>query len=396
MKKYVEIQDVYKCTGCGACYNVCPVGCIKMITDEEGFNYPIVDTDICISCGKCKKTCPISEKDNEIVLSGAKDVYACINKDKTVLKESSSGGVFTSIAKNILNSNGVVFGAVYDSKFNVEHTYIDTEQDLCRMRGSKYVQSDIKNSFADAKNFLDKGKKVLFSGAPCQIAGLKSFLNKEYDNLITCDFICTGVPSPLIYNAYTNYYIEKYSKQPVDIKFRNKRKGWYNFDFCIDFENKSYSKSRFFDPYIQGFYSHLFLRPSCYSCQFKGLNSGSDIKIADYWDVDKVHPNLNDYNGVSLVILSSSKAVSLFNAIKPELIFEKSSMDNAIKTNGSLSVIVKEPENRRLFFNEIKNMKSNKDIFKILQKYTSSPLLSRVRTQLMLLKRELIRRFNNE
>jgi coenzyme F420-reducing hydrogenase beta subunit len=378
LSNHIIIEDKKKCMGCTACLNICPKSCISMVQDDEGFLYPKVDVKECIQCGGCKKICPIKEEKIEDKSLDDVEVFACVSKNKDILMESSSGGVFTHLANVIIDNVGVVFGAAYDDKFNVYHTYTENKEELSKFRGSKYVQSDLKNTFKEVREFLLKDKYVLFSGAPCQVAGLKKYLKKDYPNLITCDFICTGVPNPKVYRAYVDYYKEKFKLEVKNIEFRNKTYGWDNFSLLIDFKNKKYLSNRYFDAYIQAHFSHIFLRPACYKCQFKKCNSESDIKLADYWYIKEVHPEIYNYNGVSLVINQSAKGKELFSRITYTINSIPSTIENVIKTNASFTRIVNEPKSREAFLEVIENTEDSRKIVKCIQNLTKVSLKRKV------------------
>lgn len=349
-----------------------------MVQDDEGFLYPKVDVKECIQCGVCKKICPIKEKKVEDKSLDDVEVFACVSKNKDILMESSSGGVFTHLANVTIDNGGIVFGAAYDDKFNVYHTYAENKEELNKFRGSKYVQSDLKNTFKEVREFLLKDKYVLFSGAPCQVAGLKKYLKKDYPNLITCDFICTGVPNPKVYRAYVDYYKEKFKLEVKNIEFRNKTYGWDNFSLLIDFKNKKYLSNRYFDAYIQAQYSHISLRPACYKCQFKKCNSESDIKLADYWYVKELHPEIYNYNGVSLVINQSEKGKKLFSRIACIINSVPSTIENVIKTNASFTRSANESRSRESFLEVIENTEDYRKIVKCIQDLTKVPLKRKV------------------
>lgn len=378
MSNHIIIEDKKKCMGCTACVNICPKSCISMVQDTEGFLYPKVDEKKCIKCGACKKICPMKEEEVEDKSLGDLGIFACVSKNKDILMKSSSGGVFTHLAIEIINNGGVVFGAAYDENFNVYHTYAENEEELSKFRGSKYVQSELKNTFKEVRDFLLQDRNVLFSGAPCQVAGLKKYLKKDYPKLITCDFICTGVPNPKVYRAYIDYYKEKFNLEVSNIEFRNKTYGWDNFSLLIDFKNKKYLNNRYFDAYIQAHFSHIFLRPSCYKCQFKKCNSESDIKLADYWYVKDVHPEIYNYNGVSLVINQSVKGKEFFDKIAQEINVVPSSIESVIKTNASFTRIVNEPKSREAFLEVIENTEDSRKIVECIQKLTKVSLKRKV------------------
>lgn len=320
----IEIKNKKDCCGCAACVQICPKVCIRLVEDAEGFLYPHVDRNSCIDCGLCEKVCPI------INVGGPREplrCYAAKNKDERIRMESSSGGIFTLLAENIIDDGGVVFGARFDDKWEVVHDYTETKAGLAAFRGSKYVQSRIGNTFRQAESFLKEGRKVLFSGTPCQIKGLKLYLRKDYDNLLTVDFICHGVPSPGVWRQYLDETFRKPDRRagrgkntvlssPKDISvitgisFRDKKLGWKKFSFVVrgksagqaDKNSVLLSDIHQNNVYMKAFLSDLILRPSCYGCRAKGGRSGSDITIADFWGIQNIMPDFDDDKGVSLVL----------------------------------------------------------------------------------------------
>ena len=285
----IEIIDKKNCCGCWACVQQCPKQCISMIEDDEGFLYPKVDKGICINCHLCEYVCPIINTDAP---RKPLETYAAINKDEQIRLESSSGGIFSAIAEYIINDGGVVFGAKFNDKWEVIHDYTETIDGLAQFRGSKYVQSQIGDNYKKAKQFLTSGRKVLFSGTPCQIAGLKHFLKKEYENLLTVDFICHGVPSPGVWREYLKEEVATCNLKNIvlprsihgrdalnvtieGISFRDKTLGWKKFSFALDlstsvgrgekiqFRTREHLHENLF---LKGFLANLFLRPSCYNC----------------------------------------------------------------------------------------------------------------------------------
>ncbi len=306
------MQQIYKqqnmCTGCSACANVCPKKCIKMQPDDKGFLYPVIDENSCVSCGLCQKVCHTysEKKDNTPKL------FAFIHGDKNVLKASSSGGAFSKIVEQVLSQNGYVCGAVLDSDLKVKHIISDQYEDVKQMRGSKYVQSDLGDCFSQMQDLLKKGKTVLFSGSPCQVIGFKTFLGKEYENLITVDFICHSVPSPLIFGEYIKILTDKYGTIS-DFSFRDKRNGW--LDYGISFKAK---QSNIFIPhkenvYLRGFLASLYTRDCCSDCPAKDrIGYCSDITIGDFWGVKELLPALNYQDGVSAVMINNEKGYAFF------------------------------------------------------------------------------------
>lgn len=347
----LEIGNSELCNGCHACYSVCPVSAIEMVADNEGFLRPYIDKNRCINCYKCEKSCPVLIKnttfDNYDILT-----YACYNHDEKIRKESSSGGLFTLIAEYVIKNDGIVFGAKFDNNFNVIHGSIETLKGLEEFRGSKYVQSSIGDTFKECKRHLELKILVLFSGTPCQIAGLKHYLNNEYQNLICIDFICHGVPSPLLWKKYLDYQKNKYNSNIEIISFRNKQYGWKNFSMYIQFSKKYYLKKLKSDPYLQLFLHDVCLRPSCYNCSFKDIHRISDITIADFWGIHNIMPDIDDDKGISCVIIHSKKGEELFNKVVKNKF--KVNINDIKKYNPAIIKSAQKPFNRDAFFNDLK------------------------------------------
>lgn len=333
----INILDKKNCTGCFACQNICPVEAITMDSDYEGFFYPKINFSKCIKCGKCERICPIIKKKNQN--NSDKKIFAYASKtiNENIRKKSSSGGIFTEVALFILNNNGVVFGASFDENHNVVHIKIDKKEDLYKLQGSKYVQSHIGNTYKIAKENLDFGKIVLFTGTPCQIAGLYSFLGKEYENLFTQDIVCHGVPSPYVWKKYIEYRESIIKSKVQSVNFRNKKTGWRNYSIIINFKNtKKYTKIFSNDLYGRSFLNNFCLRPSCYSCNFKNKIRESDFTLADFWGIEKIYSKIDDNKGVSLVLINSLKAYKLFQSIKENIEMINVNYDDALKFNQSI------------------------------------------------------------
>lgn len=341
----IQIIDKNTCCGCAACIQKCPKQCIDLVEDFEGFLYPKVNQNLCIDCGLCEKVCPIINQGTE---REPLQVYAAKNKDEKIRMESSSGGIFSLLAEEVLRDNGVVFGAKFNANWEVVHAYTETCEGLAAFRGSKYVQSRVGDTFKQAEIFLKQGRKVLYSGTPCQIAGLKLFLRKEYENLLTIDFICHGVPSPKVFDRYINELIthkniiEKnaippyHSKKDIikSISFRNKALGWRKFSFTFTFFNKEDKKNpiAFSEPlnknlFMRGFLADLYLRPSCYACPAKCFKSGSDITIADFWGIQNVSINFDDDKGVSSIMVNTKEKSDLIHSL--DLLITKTTYQQA-------------------------------------------------------------------
>jgi len=276
------------CTGCSACYNVCPVKCIDMQIDKEGFYFPIINLENCIDCRKCENVCPILNH-ADFNNNNNPDVYASWHKDEKIRYESSSGGVFSALAASVIEENGIVYGAVYDSRMKVKHISINKKADIKKLRGSKYVQSYIGDTFTEIKEYLNAGKVVLFSGTPCQVAGLKNFIGTDHSNLITCDLLCKGVSSPGLFENYVNYLSRKIGGKISDVNFRDKKYGWGNTSTKIIFKDRSerYLKG-IFNSFMFGFSIGLTIRNSCYHCKFTQINRVGDLTLGDFWGIYKL------------------------------------------------------------------------------------------------------------
>lgn len=359
----IRIEDKSKCCGCSACAQICPQSCISLTPDEEGFLYPVVNEKGCVNCGLCDKVCPFNVQLEARVPLHA---YAAINENLSERLKSSSGGVFVLLAKKVIDRGGVVFGARFNNRWEVIHDYTETYEGISAFMGSKYVQSRIGNTYSQVKCFLKTGRKILFSGTPCQIAGLRNYLRKEYDNLLTVDVICHGVPSPAVWIQYleeikrsarkgdNSVSLSPISQVPerdtlsnVDdvtiesISFRDKRLGWKKYSFALtlaeampDGKQNTVSLSHIHrdDPYFVGFNDwSLFLRPICYSCQFRELRSGSDLTLADFWGIETLKPEMDDNKGVSVILSNTPKG----NEMVQTLTLKKKEVDyqDVVKRN---------------------------------------------------------------
>lgn len=310
----IEIVDKAKCCGCGACQQICPTRCISLLEDREGFLYPAVDKATCIDCGLCEAVCPVINKSSR---RAPINIYAAKSRDQEVRLDSSSGGIFTLLAQRTIDEGGVVFGALFDERWEVKHAGVERLEQIAELRRSKYVQSRIGDTFLEAKSFLEAGRKVLFVGTPCQIAGLNLFLRKEYSNLLTIDFACHGTPSPKVWRLYLEELLASHKadlQSLSEISFRDKESGWRNYTFKIAAKAVGAADSSIVvkepaaeNVYMNGFLSGLYQRPSCIKCPSKMGRSGSDITIADYWNIGAVAPDFDDQMGVSAVLINSPK-----------------------------------------------------------------------------------------
>lgn len=352
------LKNKQDCCGCSACLNICPNKCIKMKADNEGFLYPYIkEKENCTNCKACEKVCPIVKDDVREIIP---EVYACKNKNEIEREESSSGGVFTLLAKQILKKNGVVYGALFDERFNVYHNKIDNEDELYKLRGSKYTQSNIGDCYKTVKNDLINDKKVLFSGTSCQIAGLKSFLKKDYENLYTVDVVCHGVPSPKVYSLYIDYIEKKYNSKIKKFTFRSKEEGWKNYKLKFEFENgEVFSEYGYENLYMKGFTRDLYIRPACTKCRFKKFMSGSDITLGDYWGVEKIFKDFDDNKGISLLCVNTVKGNEIFSEIVEKIELKKSTMEQAIVDNKCIMESVKKHSKSAKFYKNIEKQDFN-------------------------------------
>lgn len=306
----IDIVDKEMCCGCEACIQVCPKQCISIEIDEEGYLYPKVEIDDCISCGLCDSVCPVINQ-KEIPAEKPR-AYAVVNNDDKIVNDSSSGGAFSALAIEVIKSGGIVFGAVFDENKSVKHVWTDNVVDLSHMRGSKYMQSRIENSYIEVKKNLGEGRLVLFSGTPCQIAGLNLFLKKEYVNLITVDFFCHGVPSSSMWQKFLS---EEVKFTPQNIQFRDKKNGWQKYNLTIQGGEHSYSRYHSADDcyFMRAFLHDICVRPSCFNCPAKAGKSNASITLADFWGIEISYPEYWRQSGVSLCL---TRFASLINELE--------------------------------------------------------------------------------
>ena len=356
----IKIENKAECCGCTACMSICPKNAIEMIEDEEGFLYPVVNEEKCINCRLCEERCPVlnSKKNKK-----EQDGYVLNNKQNDIRKDSTSGGAFTPIAEYTLKQKGVVYGAMFDENFNVVHGYIEDKKDLTKLRGSKYVQSFLDKSFKDIKSFLENGRYVCFSGTPCQVEGLKKFLNKEYKNLITVDVMCHAVPSPLVWRKYFEY-IKKNKLNNEDVEkvlFRDKSKYGFKYStMTLKSKSKEYYKGVETDPFLRAFFGDLSDRPSCYNCVFKKQEHESDFTIWDCFIAENFDKTLDDDAGTSRMLINTEKGKEIFENIKDNFYYTKVNVGDLTKDVKEMLCSVNLPEERKEFFKDIKNMESKK------------------------------------
>lgn len=357
----MQILEKNLCCGCGACAQSCGKNAIAMAQDANGFLYPQVDESACVDCGLCKKACPVLNNKKQPLGKA----YAAMAADE-LRQESSSGGVFTLLAEHILNMGGVVFGAAFDKKFKLRHIAVEEKAQLPLLRGSKYVQSETGDCYSQAKAALAAGRPVLFTGTPCQINGLRSFLDKDYENLYCQDIICHGVPAPGVWQKYVDYWENLEGSRIKSVNFRHKEKGWKGYQLHIEFKNGQFYGCRAGDdPYMQAFLGDLCLRESCYSCHAKGEGHTADLTLGDFWGVEQLLPDMFDNKGTSLVLVHTDKGQKLLDEISSLLSLRSADIDQALAFNPAMVRSSSRNKNREKFLAAI----SNRDFPKTVNKY---------------------------
>lgn len=378
-----------ECCGCFGCLNSCPKNCIKMESDKEGFWYPKVNYNNCIKCNLCVKNCPALniQNQNEDILEKA-DVIAAYSKNEKIRLDSTSGGIFSEIARYFINENGIVYGAIYNREHLVEHYRGTTMEDIDRLRQSKYLQSNIGNIYQNVREDLNEGRKVLFVGTPCHIAALNNYLNKNYENLTTIDFLCRGINSPEAYKQYLKDLEKKYSSKIKKIIFKNKAYGWHRFSTKVIFENgKEYIQDRYTDTYMRGYLEgNLFMRPSCHECKYKTLPRHADITLGDFWGIEKVKPHLDQDKGTSIFMLNTKRGKEIFEIVKNRIIFEGMKIEDIYLGNIALTEKVnlseKQQKMRNIFFENYKNKEFIDFITELLYENKLKKFLRKVKDKL--------------
>lgn len=372
MKGNIESIDKVDCSGCTACKAICPVGAIVMSVDQQGFKYPGIDHELCIDCGKCLSTCPAAVGPSRLPVQKA---FAVKNRDKSEQLSSTSGGFSSALAQKTVTEKGAVYGVTLNDDLKVVTVRIDSDAELDTIKGSKYVQTDMRDTFKQAADDLKSGRKVLFTGSSCHIDGLKRFLSQskiDDANLITVDYICHGVPSPQVFNDYISYIS---GRKPVkDFKFRTKKKGWGfgsgTFSPAIIYaDNSEESDTRRARAYQQLFFSNCCLRPHCYECPYAGQGRVGDFTMADFWGLHEIAPQLFDKDGVSLVLVNTKQGAEL---IESDVNLEISEVDpaDAAKYQTNMRQASLKSDKYDQFWNDM----AAKSFDYVLRKYTSISL----------------------
>ena len=373
----ITVDNKSKCTGCAACMNACPKKCIEMELDAEGFLYPVIDTLRCINCNLCNKVCHMENAFSR------NQGYSCVyygayNKSKEIKKDSSSGGIFWELAEHVIRKNGVVYGVELNDRFHVAHGRATNIRECEKFRKSKYLESNIRLTLIDVKKDLDEGHLVLFSGTPCQIAGLYSYINNDYDNLITCDVVCHGVPSKAVFNKYIDELNIKTNDKATSIVWRDKRLGWKPNRVSIQFESgKEIINTSSDNPYQRGFLQNLYLRPSCYKCPYAKLPRISDISLADFWGYDGDLKNTNE--GLSIVIISSDLGKKIFEKVMDSCEVEEVTENYVKQKSRHVHRNPRYNKNRDFFFKDFNCLSFEQ----VRKKYISPSLVRRCFTRLI-------------
>lgn len=387
----ITISDKKKCCGCSACSQRCPTHSITMQQDNEGFLYPYVDTTTCIDCGLCEKVCSTQ---NPAEAREPRQVFAAINKNEKIRMLSSSGGIFTLLAEKVINEGGVVFGARFDEEWQVTLDYTENLEELAAFRGSKYVQASTGETYKQCEQFLKDGRKVLFTGTPCQIAGLHQFLCNQYVNLTTCDFACHGIPSPKVWRMYLDEIIDGANRAITDVKFRNKDNGWKEFNFQISYDKDcnvtTLSSCHKDNLYMRAFLRDMILRPSCHDCKAKQGRSMSDITIADYWGIQINHPEMDDDKGTGLVLIHTQKGREFFENLQVTSL--ETDYNEIVSFNPVIIRSVKPHSNREKFFSKLDK---TQNLGKLIISCTKPSCKQRIRTLFFLPKRVLRKLLKN-
>ncbi len=336
----IHITAKEKCCGCQACEQVCPKGCITMQADREGFNYPVVNVAHCVQCGLCETVCPVL---NPYPLRHPIRVQAVRSLDEDVRQCSSSGGLFTELAHWILAKGGVIFGARLTADWRVVHDYVENESDLAAFRGSKYVQSEIGDSFKRVRTFLKEGRWVLFVGTSCQVSALLHFLNKRQERLLTVDVVCHGVPSVTIWQTYLKYITQNALGEIRQIRFRDKENGWKNYCFVCEWKGGQLREVFRENAFMKAYLSNSLLRPSCYHCPCKSFASESDLTLADYWGVQDLQPELDDDRGIGLAFVHTQQMSEILSVLPLAITEVRAPLGELIKYNPSIERSVRAP-----------------------------------------------------
>lgn len=381
----IHITEKKLCCACGACVQICPKSCIEFEEDTEGFFYPVIDEQKCIDCGLCEKSCPILTKTKRDAqknerLAETRKAFVAYNCDASVRLDSSSGGVFSALASYIISKGATVYGAAFDENFCVHHIAVRNNGELEKLRGSKYIQSRTEQTFKEVKKKLDNNEMVLYSGTPCQIAGIKTFLKKNYSNFYTVAILCHGVPSLKLWRTYLNEIEQKYKSKVNGISFRDKVSGWKNYSVTMTFDNHNrYKRDHRDNEYMTLFLSNVCLRPSCHDCKFKDYNDPADITIGDCWGAENHLSDMEDGKGTSIVIVHTQKGNNLLEQIMGSLSICEADLDTIWPCNSDSRISVKPHPKRKAFFHMLQNNKDIKTLCSVLKPPISIRIVRKIK-----------------
>lgn len=345
-----NLANTALCVGCTACVSKCPKQCLSMKCDKDGFEYPeMTNQEQCINCHMCEKVCPVLR--DRVLEKKKPEVFSALSMDEQIRKDSSSGGIFSELAEAVLLDKGIVYGAAYDETWSVKHVAIDDMNQINKLRGAKYSESNLNHTFIEIEKHLKNNRKVLFSGTPCQVAGLKTYLHYDYANLFCIDFVCHGVPSAYAWKKYLEERrrIDASDDMPINVNLRSKETGWsnYSYSYMIEYSNgKQYLALNSDDLYMKLFCNDYISRPSCENCKFKGYSRVSDITLGDFWGIWDIDPEMDDNKGTSVVLLQSEKGKKLWDEIKDKIKCKQVTLEQASQYNPSMLVASKAKSNR--------------------------------------------------
>ncbi len=371
-----------QCCGCSACYSVCPKKAITMTHDEEGFIYPTINNELCVDCGLCKSVCAFQNGyEKKPVING----YALKHKDLDIRTKSRSGGAFAGLAHYILDLGGIIYGAVYNPDYSVCHYRCDNKNDLVKIQGVKYIQSEMNDIFSQVKEDVKNGKYVLYSGTACQVAGLYAYLGKNLDTskLYTTDLICHGVPNNMMWQEFLRWNERKYKGKLTDAKFRDKSYGWKPHFESVTIDGKKHKTKRF----ALMFYENDFLRPSCYECKYASLDRVADFTLGDFWGLKRQHKDFVDKIGCSLFLINTERGKELFSKIEDKFILRETNVVKASYPNPNLRFPTPRPVNREYFWSLYRKY----DFDKVMRIYNRKLFVSRVRNKLKKIKNMIIK-----
>lgn len=373
------ISNTTDCTGCNACVQKCPRNCITLEENQYGFVYPKVDETNCISCNLCNNVCHLQNYNQ--LQENTPSAYAAVNKENSIVLKSTSGGVFSAIAEKILSDSGVVYGCAFNDELKPQHMRVDNIEQLNLLYGSKYIQSDIGNCYIDILKDLNEKRTVFFTGTPCQVSALKTFLGKDYDNLFTADLVCHGVPSYAYFRKFIKWYEEKYNCKVTDYSFRSKdNAGWSLAGTCTIEKNSKKTNKKVF--YFDNYYYHYFLngdiyRDSCYDCKYANIHRPGDFTLGDLWGAEKIELDFNISNGCSLLLVNSLKAEELLKTLNVDL--QKIPLDFALQNNEQLHTPCKQSPNRNEILEEYRIYTAAQIQRNYFKKYRKKRVLAKIK-----------------